>query len=336
MGMTLEHDEVSQLLGAYALDSCTLSESAAIEAHGTTCSACAAEISRLRDAAGWLAVATGREPPARLRTRVLDAARARRSPTAVSVVTYETQLARMGELLEALDADDWQVPTADGRTAHDLVVHLAAIESLLTARLGLDDDPLAGEPDLDVRTAALLERHRDAGPARDLEVWRRYTGEVLRYARLRDTDLHRRVEWVGVAMPLERVLVNRAFETWIHADDIRAAVQLDMRPPPSAQMALVAELAVRSLPAAARATGIDLGARTVRLVLTGDGGGEWLLRAGPDVAESSPAVVLTADVLDFCLLAAGRLAPTQVAHTVEGDAGLASELLLAAPAFAAA
>ena len=335
MGMT-EHDEVSQLLGAYALDSCTRHESAAIEAHGTTCAACATEISRLRDAAGWLAVATGREPPAPLRTRVLDAARARRSPTATSIVTYETQVARMGELLEALDEDDWRVPTADGRTAHDLVVHLTAIESLLAARLGLDDDPLAGEPDLDVRTAALLERHRDAGPARDLEVWRHYTGEVLRYARLHDTDLRERVDWVGVSMPLDRVLINRSFETWIHADDIRAAVQLEMRPPPAVQMALVADLAVRSLPAAARATGVDLGARTIRLVLTGDGGGDWLLRARPDVPETPPAVVLTADVLDFCLLSAGRLTPTQVAHTVEGDAGLASELLLAAPAFAAA
>src|SRR5437879_5797115 len=129
MGRTLEHDEVSQLLGAYALDSCTLNESAAIEAHGTTCSACAAEISRLRDAAGWLAVATGREPPEPLRTRVLDAARERRAPRAMSVVTYETQLARMTELLETLDDDDWQAPTADGRTSHHLVVHLAAIQS---------------------------------------------------------------------------------------------------------------------------------------------------------------------------------------------------------------
>ena len=247
MGMT-EHDEVSQLLGAYALDSCTLLESAAIEAHGTACSACAAEISRLRDAAGWLAVATGREPPAPLRTRVLDAARARRSPTAVSIVTYETQRARMGELLEALDDDDWRVPTADGRTAHDLVVHLTAIESLLAARLGLDDDPLSGEPDLDVRTAIMLEQQRDAGPARVLEAWRHYTGEVLRYARLHESDLRARVDWVGVAMRLDRVLVNRSFETWIHADDIRAAVQLAMRPPPAAQMALLADLAVRLLP----------------------------------------------------------------------------------------
>src|SRR5437879_350578 len=230
MGRTLEHDEVSQLLGAYALDSCTLNESAAIEAHGTTCSACAAEISRLRDAAGWLAVATGREPPEPLRTRVLDAARERRAPHAMSVVTYETQLARMTELLETLDDDDWQAPTADGRTSHHLVVHLAAIESLLAARLGLDDDPLAGEPDLDLRTAALLERHRDGSAARALEAWRRYTDAVRGYARLDQTDLHARVVWVGVAMPLERVLVNRAFEIWIHADDIRAAVQLAMRP----------------------------------------------------------------------------------------------------------
>jgi uncharacterized protein (TIGR03083 family) len=336
MGMSPQHDEVSQLLGAYALDSCTRSESAAIEAHGATCSTCAVEIARLRDAAGWLAVATGREPPHPLRDRVLDVARADRSPTAPSIVTYEIQRARMVELLDTLDDDDWKVPTADGRTAHVLIVHLAAIESLLASRLGLVDDPLSGEPDLDVRTAALLERHRDARPALALQVWRRYTGEVCRHARRHHDDLGRRVDWTGAAIPLDRVLVSRAFETWIHADDIRAGVARAMRPPPAAHMALVADLAVRSLPAAARITGIDLGARTVRVVLTGDGGGDWLLGARPGAPEGAPAVVLTADVLDFCLLAAGRLSPAQLAFTVEGDAGLASELIQAAPAFAAA
>ena len=334
MGMTLEHDEVSQLLGAYALDSCTLSESAAIVAHGATCPTCAVEIARLRDAAGWLAVATEREPPLPLRERVLDAARTGRSATAPSIVTYEIQLARMVELLETLDPDDWRVPTADGRTAHDLIVHLAAIESLLASRLGLGEDPLSGEPDLDVRTAAMLERHRGASPARVLVAWRRYTGAVCRYARLHHDDLGRRVEWTGAAIPLDRVLVSRAFETWIHADDIRAAVTLAMRPPPAPHMALVADLAVRSLPAAARLTGVDLGARTVRVVLTGAGGGDWLLGARAETV--APAVVLTADVLDFCLLAAGRLSPTRLAHTFEGDAELASELIRAAPAFAAA
>lgn len=334
--MTLEHEEVSQLLGAYALDSCTAGESAAIEAHGTTCSVCAGEISRLRDAAGWLAVATGREPPSPLRARVLDIARARRTPTVPSVVTYETQVARMVDLLEMLDDDQWDVPTADGRTALDLVLHLAAIESLLTSRLGLVDDPLSGEPDLDVRTAAMLELHRDAGPRHALDLWRQYTGDVSRFARLHGNDLRRRVDWTGAAIPLDRVLISRAFETWIHADDIRAAVELAMRPPPAAHMALVADLAVRSLPAAARVTGIDLGARTVRVVLTGAGGGDWLLGPRPEAAVGSPAVVLTADALDFCLLAAGRIAPTELVHTFEGDPDLASELLRAAPAFAAA
>jgi uncharacterized protein (TIGR03083 family) len=335
MGMT-EHDEVSQLLGAYALDSCTLRESAAIEAHGTTCSACAAEISRLRDAAGWLAVATEREAPVSLRARVLDLARARRSPAPTPVVTYEIQRARMLELLEALDDDEWHVPTADGRTAHDLIVHLDAIESLLVSRLGLADDPLSGEPDLDVRTAAMRERHRGVEPARALEAWLRDTGEVLRYARLPDTDLRGRVDWVGAAAPFARVLASRAFETWIHADDVRLALGIERRRPSAAHMAVMADLAVRLLPAAAFVNGIDLGARTVRVVLTGEGGGDWLLRAQPDVPESSPAVVLTADVLDFCLLSAGRLSPAQVPHTIEGDTELASELLSAAPAFAAA
>src|SRR5207249_1692608 len=149
-------------------------------------------------------------------------------------------------------------------------------------------------------------------PARAIEEWRLYTGEVRGYGRLHHDDLRQPVDWTGAAIPLDRVLVSRAFETWIHADDIRAAVELTMRPPPPAHMALVADLAARSLPAAARMTGVDLGARTVRLVLTGAGGGDWLLGARPGAPVEPPAVVLTADVLDFCLLAAGRLAPADL------------------------
>ena len=65
---------------------------------------------------------------------------------------------------------------------------------------------------------------------------------------------------------------------------------------------------------------------------------EWVTLLNPqrDLGPQHIHGILTADVLDFCLLAAGRLSPTRLAHTFEGDAELASELIRAAPAFAAA
>jgi hypothetical protein len=46
--------------------------------------------------------------------------------------------------------------------------------------------------------------------------------------------------------------------------------------------------------------------------------------------------VLRADVVDFCLLAGGRLAPEELVYQAEGNAALAADLVRAAPAFASA
>jgi hypothetical protein len=54
-------------------------------------------------------------------------------------------------------------------------------------------------------------------------------------------------------------------------------------------------------------------------------------RPAPDAV---PDVTLTADIVDWCLVAGERLTPAELPHTVDGDAGLADDLIAAAPAFA--
>jgi hypothetical protein len=49
---------------------------------------------------------------------------------------------------------------------------------------------------------------------------------------------------------------------------------------------------------------------------------------------SPPDVVLTDDVVDWCLLVGERMGPAELELTVEGDADPAADLLAAAPAFA--
>ena len=59
-GMT--HDEVADLLGAYALDAVDADERAAIEAHLATCARCRAEVAEHREAAALLANEGGDAP----------------------------------------------------------------------------------------------------------------------------------------------------------------------------------------------------------------------------------------------------------------------------------
>ena len=80
--------------------------------------------------------------------------------------------------------------------------------------------------------------------------------------------------------------------------------------------------------------GKPLDGRVVRVVLTGDGGGDWVIGARTDAPPVHPDVTITADVLDFCLLTAERITPAEMEYSVEGDPGLARDLVGAAAAFA--
>ena len=80
----------------------------------------------------------------------------------------------------------------------------------------------------------------------------------------------------------------RAFETWVHANDLRRVAGLAERAPDERHLALMTDLAGRSLGlslalAAAAAAGPDR-----QLVLTGAGGGEWLVDMGGGVPRRAP------------------------------------------------
>jgi hypothetical protein len=55
---------------------------------------------------------------------------------------------------------------------------------------------------------------------------------------------------------------------------------------------------------------------------------------GTGPGRGTPDVTVTADAVDWCLLVGDRIAPGELAHTVEGDVSLADDLLTAAPALA--
>jgi hypothetical protein len=100
-------------------------------------------------------------------------------------------------------------------------------------------------------------------------------------------------------------------------------------------MRTMAELATGALPLALAVKGMPHPGQTVRLVLTGPGGGEWLFAATPgDEPGARPDTEIQAPVVEWCRRFADRLAPDEVPMTVAGDPDLARDLVTAANAFA--
>jgi hypothetical protein len=78
----------------------------------------------------------------------------------------------------------------------------------------------------------------------------------------------------GMRLPLGALLVVRAFELWIHENDIRLAAGLPLAVPDAPVLRVMTRLAARLLPGAAARAGVP-GPGRLHLVLTGPGGGTW-------------------------------------------------------------
>jgi hypothetical protein len=103
----------------------------------------------------------------------------------------------------------------------------------------------------------------------------------------------------------------------------------------------MSDLASRILPIALSLRDAERPGKTARLVLTGSGGGDWLISLGADdtrdgsrAVASGPDVTLTADVVDWCRLVGDRVRPGEMIYAFDGDGDLADDLVAAAPALA--
>jgi hypothetical protein len=126
----------------------------------------------------------------------------------------------------------------------------------------------------------------------------------------------------------------RAFETWVHTDDLHRAAGVPGSPPEVRHLELMSALASRVLPLALAVAGRARDGKTARLVLTGDGGGDWLVPMGAGGGTAEPDVTVTADVIDWCRLVGDRITPDQARVDVDGDEALGRDLVAAAPALA--
>jgi len=297
------HGGVPDLLGAWALGACDDDESARVEAHLTGCATCAAEANRLRVTAGWLALDGAVPPPVTLRDGVLAVARTRRAPNPLGALAaaYAAQVARLDGVLRALSAADWHRPDPRHATVDGIIAHLAANDARLAEDAGVPARPGTG------------------GTAR--ATWRAQADALVAGLVILAPDRPVRLAGRGAPQraPVRDALVQRAFETWIHLDDVTVAVGRPLPPPPTGHIRHIADLAARLLPRAMVTTG------TVHLVLHGPGGGEWTVDAG-----AGPEATIFADAVAFCRLVANRIAPDALRHTVHGDRPLAAATLRAA------
>ncbi|MCY1136781.1 hypothetical protein OWR29_02140 [Actinoplanes sp. Pm04-4] len=179
---------------------------------------------------------------------------------------YRVQVAELDRLLGDLPAELWQRPSRPHTSVRAMIVHLSENDALVAG--AADVGPRRSNPDVRVQ-------------------WRSQADAILEAADRDDGALlDRRVRLAGraeVHRPVRQALIQRGFETWIHAEDVRAVLGLPPRPPAGGQTAGIVGFALSLLPAALKAAGHN---HTVRLALTG--GGTHLV--GPDEPVASSAL----------------------------------------------
>jgi uncharacterized protein (TIGR03083 family) len=277
--------------------------------------------------------------PAGLRMRVIAAAlRARAAGHAYPVPAeispdeaYRRAADALYGLLRALPDEDWARPALRDLDVQGLVGHLVGVEEDVQRCLAGDQEVAAADHVASTQAAAVRQAGRP--PARTRAEWRRAADRTIGLARA--GNLGAQVAVHGMRIPLGVLLVARAFELWVHDNDIRQAAALPPSVPDPATLSLMTDVVARQLPHAAALAGLD-DPVSLHLVLTGPGGGTWDLPIGMGGAgEAEPAdVVIVSDAVEFCRLVANRAVPAGLDLHITGDAGRAAGVLAVASALA--
>ena len=274
--------------------------------------------------------------PVDLRDRVIAAAlRARgvgRAEPAAPEISPAEAFRRAADAfhgtLRELRDDQWRTPTLRGLDVRGLVGHLTGVEEDMQRCLA--GDPAVAAAGHVESTQAAADRQAGRPPDQTRVEWRRAADRTIALTRARNPRAEVAVH--GMRLPLDLLLVIRAFELWVHENDIRAAAGLPSSAPDASTLTLMTSAAVRLLPFVAARTGLDE-PTNVHLVLTGPGGGTWDISLGR-TAPAPAAVAIVTDALGFCRLAANRATPASLDAHVTGDPDRAAAVLAAATALA--
>ncbi|MFJ6086347.1 zf-HC2 domain-containing protein [Streptomyces sp. NPDC092369] len=359
--LVLAHPVLKSLLGAWALAACSAAEAVAVEEHLGECGSCAEEALRLRDAVGLLHPPESLDLDPALRTRVLEGCLDRRPPRIPVpewAAPYDAETARLDALLQDIGDAEWHAPvrlrwfdgegpTSRRTTVAGVIAHLLSVDGLVALALGLDD-PLA---DMKAATHAPADRTETYWqtshfpPTRSVRTpWREQSHDLVRtvsFAGGSDSGSAKlAVSYGDFTLPLHDAMVDRAFECWVHAEDIAEAVDYPYEPPSGRHLNRMIDLAARMLPVAIAArrrplVGAGTAGRTLRLEIEGLGGGEWLIPldgpVGSAVGSAGEEVAhIALDGVEFCHLAAGHVPPAEAAAGQLGDREAIRDVLFAA------
>ncbi|MFJ9906752.1 zf-HC2 domain-containing protein [Streptomyces sp. NPDC101152] len=363
--LVLEHQVLKSLLGAWALAACSAAETAAVEEHLGGCGACADEARRLREAVGLLHPPESLDLDPALRTRVLEGCLDRRPPRIPVpewAAPYDAETARLDALLQDIGDAEWHAPVrlrwfggdgAESRrtTVAGVIAHLLTVDGLVAVALGLDDplgEIVAERPTPVARTEAYWHTSHFP-PTRGIRVpWREQSHELVRTVSFTGAGSDGpAVSYGDFELPLRDAMLDRAFECWVHAEDIAEAIDYPYEPPSPQHLHRMIDLAARMLPlvlAERRRSGPAAGAaprlgvagepgRSLRLEIEGSGGGEWLIPLdSPGAVGSAELEVahVALDGVEFCRLAAGHVPPAEAAAGQVGDREAIRDVLFAA------
>jgi uncharacterized protein (TIGR03083 family) len=305
-----QRTEIREMAALLALDAIDETERQAAEREVDP-----AHLNTLRNAASALADVTATTPPADLRERILAVARTRRAPgfpladpaPASPGDAFLRTVEELHRLLVDLRPDEWITPNLAvyGRT-RDLIAHLVGVEENLLGLLGHGEPP-------------------------DPEIWRDHVAATSSMVTgLRDTP----IAVNDVPTTVRGMFVLRTFEVWTHHEDVCRATGRSRPVLDGSRLRLMSSDLMNALPVALAVRGSAQPGRTARIVLTGLGGGVFERPMAMDGHTGTPDVTITADVVDFCRLAAQRIAPHDLDASIEGDPMLADLVLAAASAFA--
>ncbi|WP_093800372.1 maleylpyruvate isomerase N-terminal domain-containing protein [Streptomyces sp. Wb2n-11] len=358
----LSHDVLKSLLGAWALSACATDETEAVEDHLTACAPCAEEALRLRDAVGLLHTERSLDLDPLLRNRVLDGCLGRR-PARVPVpgwtTPYDAETARLDALLRDIGDSEWHAPvrlkwfageeaTTRRTTVAGVIGHLMTVDGLVAKALGLDDPMGAAGPESPSERTESYWRSSRFPPTRTVrEPWREQSHALIRtvsFAGRGAAELS--VSYGDFALPLRDALLDRAFECWVHAEDIANAVHYPYEPPTAAHLNRMIDLVARLIPAtlaARRRAGLATPARhlvtpgspgrSLHLEIEGAGGGDWYIPLDSPAAVGSAAhkvAHVALDGVEFCRLASGHVPPQDAAAGQNGDREAIRDVLFAA------
>ena len=280
-----------------------------------------------------LAETDATSPPVNIRARVLERVAASPRVLAEPMLPGELYASRadaLRSLLTDLDDGDWGYVAAPyGWTVHGLVAHLLVIEQYSAALLGLGAMPPGDTSDHlalgdDTIRAEIIRPPTETGRR-----WSEASLSIVDHARSDRFDPHAPMAMHGWPFSVSSGLVARAFELWTHTDDICRATGRAVLPASARELRTMSSFSVSTLPFLLPSVDPELTMAPTRVVLTGPGGGTFVI-GGP----GERAALVVTDVVDYCRVVARRIEPDALDRTVEGSTGLVDGLLEASRAFA--